>query len=113
MSTDETKAVVENHLKTFFENPDAIMDDYADDAAFITAQGVVKGKAAVEEFLNQLVGSLPPEMLQAFKVESLQADGDVAHMTWSAGSFCPLGSDTFVVREGKIVTQTFAAQLPS
>jgi hypothetical protein len=29
-------------------------------------------------------------------------------ITWSAGTDVPLGTDTFVVRDGKIVSQTFA-----
>jgi hypothetical protein len=35
-------------------------------------------------------------------------DGKIAYITWSAGADIPLGTDTFVVDNGKIVSQTFA-----
>lgn len=36
----------------------------------------------------------------------------VAYITWSVGNELPLGTDTFVVRDGKIVSQTFAMYAP-
>jgi len=35
-------------------------------------------------------------------------EGDVAFILWSAGAAIPFGSDTFVVRGGKIIAQTGA-----
>jgi hypothetical protein len=32
----------------------------------------------------------------------------IAYITWSVGDDIPLGTDTFVVEDGKIVSQTFA-----
>jgi hypothetical protein len=43
-----------------------------------------------------------------FTLRSLRVQGEVAHITWSAGPALPLGTDTFVVRQGRIVAQTFA-----
>ena len=37
-----------------------------------------------------------------------RVDGNIAYITWSIGSDVPLGTDTFVVDNGKIVSQTFA-----
>lgn len=40
------------------------------------------------------------------------AEGDVAYIVWSAetpAARVPVGTDTFVVRNGKIVVHTFAA----
>jgi len=34
--------------------------------------------------------------------------GDVAYITWSAGPALPMGTDTFVVRQSRIASQTFA-----
>ena len=33
---------------------------------------------------------------------------DAAYITWNIGREVPLGTDTFVVRNGKIALQTFA-----
>jgi hypothetical protein len=38
----------------------------------------------------------------------MQVDGNIAYITWQVGSDIPLGTDTFVVDDGKIVFQTFA-----
>ena len=43
----------------------------------------------------------------------LNVDGELAYITWSAGREIPLGTDTFVVRNGKIVAQTVAAYTAS
>ena len=43
-----------------------------------------------------------------FALRNLRVPREVAHITWSVGRELPLGTDTFVVREGKIVSQTFA-----
>ncbi|HSQ81372.1 MAG TPA: hypothetical protein VLU54_09600 [Casimicrobiaceae bacterium] len=50
--------------------------------------------------------------LKAF-VRQMGVEGEVAYITWSVGDYAPLGMDTFVVRNGKIVSQTFAMHPPA
>lgn len=38
--------------------------------------------------------------------------GNVAFITWDVGDDIPLGTDTFVVADGKLVSQTFALYAP-
>jgi hypothetical protein len=38
-------------------------------------------------------------------------DGEVAYLVWSAPPLADLTTDTFVVRDGKIVIQTFVAHM--
>jgi len=43
-----------------------------------------------------------------------EVDGDTAYIVWraeTADNIFELGSDTFIVRNGKIVTQTFAGKV--
>jgi len=54
------------------------------------------------------IGSLPAGVIDDFSLRSMRVDGNIAYITWSAGSGIPLGTDTFVVDNGKIVSQTFA-----
>ncbi len=35
------------------------------------------------------------------------------YIFWAAEPFAPLGTDTFVVRNGKIMAHTFAASMPA
>lgn len=106
----ETETLVRHHLQAFLEQQglDAILDDYADDACFLSEGRAYCGKPAVREFFEGFIVALPPQAMGRFKLRSLRVQGDVAYITWSAGSELPLGTDTFVVRDGRIVAQTFA-----
>jgi ketosteroid isomerase-like protein len=106
----DTETLVRHHLQAFVEQQglDAILNDYADDAFFLSEGRVYCGKSAIREFFEGFIAALPPEAIGRFTLLSLRAQGEVAHITWSAGPELPLGTDTFVVRKGRIVSQTFA-----
>jgi ketosteroid isomerase-like protein len=106
----DTETVVRRHLQAFAEQQglDAILGDYADDACFLSGDRAHCGKQAIRVFFNGFIDALPPEAISEFKLHSLLVKGDVAYITWSAGNKLPLGTDTFVVRHGRIVSQTFA-----
>ncbi len=107
----DTETVVRRHLQAFVEQKglDAILSDYADDACFITESSVYRGKQGIRQFFEGFMASLPPNAVDAFALHALRTESDVAYITWSAGHDLPLGTDTFVVRGGRIVSQTFAA----
>jgi hypothetical protein len=86
----------------------AILTDYDDDARFHTEARTYRGKTEIREFFEGFMASLPPGAADAFSLRTLRTDGDLAYITWSAGDEIPLGTDTFVVRDGRIVSQTFA-----
>lgn len=108
--TGDTETVVRHHLQAFVEQHglDAILNDYAEDACFLSEGRAYCGKSAIREFFADFIAALPPQAIGQFTLRSLRVQGDVAHITWSAGSDLPLGTDTFVVRKGRIVSQTFA-----
>lgn len=105
-----TENVVRNHLRAFLaqEGLDAILEDYADDATFLSESRTYRGKSEIREFFEDFIAALPPQAMRKFLLRSLRCDDNVAHITWSAGDELPLGTDTFLVRDGKIVSQTFA-----
>jgi hypothetical protein len=49
-------------------------------------------------------------MLDVISISRQEIEGDVAFIVWDAPGFVTLGTDTFVVRDGKIAVQTFAGQ---
>lgn len=112
MNTDPaaTESVVRHHLEAFLRQKGvaALMDDYAETARFYTGSEVYRGKQQIGAFFADFLGSLPAGAVDRFALRSLQVDGNVAHITWSVGSEIPLGTDTFVVDDGRIVAQTFA-----
>jgi ketosteroid isomerase-like protein len=106
----ETETVVRHHVQAFLEQLglDAILDDYAEHACFLSEGRAYCGKPAIREFFEGFIAALAPQTLKQFTLRSLRVQGDVAYITWSAGPELPLGTDTFVVRKGRIVSQTFA-----
>jgi ketosteroid isomerase-like protein len=112
MSTESsvTEAVVRNHLQAFLEQKGiaAILDDYDENARFYSEARIYQGKQEIHGFFTDFIGSLPAGGIDHFSLRSLRVDGDMAYITWSVGSDIPLGTDTFVVNQGKIVSQTFA-----
>lgn len=105
-----TEAIVRNHLEAFLKQKgfDAILADYHEDARFYSEAKIYRGKKEIEVFFSQFIDALPPGAIERFALRSLQVDGNVAYITWSVGADIPLGTDTFVVNDGKITSQTFA-----
>jgi ketosteroid isomerase-like protein len=105
-----TETVVRHHLRAFLEQKGlaAIVSDYDDDAHFYSEAKIYRGKQEIHGFFNDFLASLPAAAMDRFTLKSLHVDGHIAYITWCVGSDIPLGTDTFVVDHGKIVSQTFA-----
>jgi ketosteroid isomerase-like protein len=84
----------------------AVMKDFSDDAVLIAPQGVLEGRAAIEQFFTQVIATLPnPE----FKATSATFGSDVLLLLWTAKS--PAGTisdgvDTFIFADDGIKLQT-------
>ena len=107
MSTESsvTETVVRNHLHAFLEQKGiaAILSDYDEHARFFSEAKVYQGKREIHGFFVDFIGSLPAGAYDSFSLRSLRVDGNIVYITWSIGSDVPLGTDTFVVDNGKIV----------
>lgn len=110
VKSSATEAIVRNHLQAFLDQKGiaAIVSDYDDDARFISEGRTYHGRREISDFFEDFMASLPPQAIDRFSLRSLHVAGNVAYITWSAGDEIPLGTDTFVVCNGKIVSQTFA-----
>jgi ketosteroid isomerase-like protein len=92
---------------------DGIVADYADDAVFITPQGVHRGKDGVREAFTSLLAELPDAK---WDVPTQIFEDDVLFITWSAVSGeaqARDGVDTFVFRGDSIRVQTVRYTLES
>lgn len=105
-----TETVVRHHLRAFLEQQGiaAIVSDYDDTASFCSEARIYRGKREISAFFTDFIATLPVKAIERFTLRSLQVDRDIAYITWCVGSDIPLGTDTFVVNQGKIVAQTFA-----
>jgi ketosteroid isomerase-like protein len=106
----DTQSVVRNHLQAFLEQKgiDEILSDYDDEARFVTEGKTYRGKREIRSFFEAFIASLPPDAIDRFSLRTMRVEGEIAYITWSAGEQILLGTDTFVIREGKIVSQTVA-----
>ena len=105
-----TEGVVRKHLLAFLQGKgaDAIVNDYEEGARLYTEDQVFVGRPEIYRFFAQFLDALPPGATDRFKLRSLRVDGTIAFITWSVEGDIPLGTDTFVVEDGRIVSQTFA-----
>ena len=85
--------------------------DYAPDAFMINQNKVIRG---TEELRAHFENSVNNVLIPGTKSETLikQCVGNIAYVVWKAENdklIFPYASDTFVIENGKIVAQTFAA----
>jgi ketosteroid isomerase-like protein len=108
--TAVTETVVRNHLQAFLkqEGIAAIVNDYDENARFYGETKIYEGKQEIGGFFADFIDSLPAGGIDRFSLRSMHVDGNIGYITWNVGSEIPLGTDTFVVDNGKIVSQTFA-----
>ena len=107
-----TQATLEHHLNAFAQGIDAIMQDYSEKSVVITPDASYRGLNEIRAFFTAFVESLPEGLWDAFTLKRQEVVGEVAYILWEANPWFPLGTDTFVVQDGKIVYQTFAAYAP-
>jgi ketosteroid isomerase-like protein len=112
VSTQQTEAVLGHHLKVVVaKDVDAILSDFTDASVLYTQERQFRGLGELREFFIGFVGLLTPEVLAKFKIVRQDVDGEIAYIVWTVGDMIPLGSDTFVVRDGKIMVQTLAVHV--
>ena len=110
MSTADT---LKHHLQAFAEGTDSIMLDYTDASVLFTPDGPVNGLESIRAFFDGFLHNSPPELLRAMTVTRLDVSGDVAYMHWKAEPFIPFATDTFLIRDGKILAQSYALLAPT
>ena len=105
-----SQATVERHLQAFSVGVDEVMKDYTEDSVILTEDASFKGLVEIRGFFEGLVANTPAEAWDHFSVDHLSASGATAFLVWSAGPFVSHAVDTFVVGDGKIMSQTFSAR---
>jgi ketosteroid isomerase-like protein len=109
-----TEDVLRRHVKCFFEGDlEGIVSDYSADAVLFTPNGPLKGHDPIREFFRALIKEFG-QPGTAFSMQLQSIDGDFAYTLWSAettDNVYEMATDTHVVRVGKIVAHSFAAQI--
>jgi predicted SnoaL-like aldol condensation-catalyzing enzyme len=109
-----TQNVLTHHLDCFGKGDlDGIMSDYTAASRLFTPNGVLRGTGAIRELFVRLFSEFSKPGM-SFEMLRQDIDGDTAYIVWKAETSdnrYELGTDTFVVKDGKIVTQTFAGKI--
>ena len=99
--------VFEHHVQALGAGDlDGIVEDYTDDAVFITPAGVKRGKDGIREAFTKLLADVPNA---DWALPTQIYDGDVLFLEWTATSAetkVEDGIDTFFFRDGMIRLQT-------
>ena len=111
----DTQAVLDHQMAAFANgSADEIIEDFTDDSVLISADGVVRGRAAIHEAYSEFFSDLFKPGTYDFTLDAVHVEGEVAQIVWRAicaTADIPLGTDTFVIRHGKVVAQAFAAKI--
>ena len=108
----QTEAVFSHHVQALGEGLESVMSDYAENSVLYTPDGPKRGRGEIRAFFETFMADTLPKLLKSFKLLRTDIDGEILYVTWTAGEVAPLGTDTFIIREGKIQVQTFAAYIP-
>jgi ketosteroid isomerase-like protein len=109
-----TREVLDHHLKCFgARDLQGILADYAPGAVLFTPEGPRKGVSEITPLFEAMIVEFGKPGA-AFDMKHVSVDGDHAFIVWTAETAdhtYELATDTFVVRDGKIVAQSFAGKI--
>lgn len=109
-----TSEVLDRHLKSFAEGDvDGILADYSSDAVLFIPSGPLIGPEAIKPLFQTLVAEFAKPR-SSFKMQQRHIAGEHAYILWNAETAensYEFATDTFVVRNGKIVAQSLAAKI--
>lgn len=107
----QTQAVLDHHWDTFVNNDlDGVMEDYTDESILITPNGTFMG---LEQIRGNFVNAFKafPTQGADLTLNTNLAVKDVGYILWEAETpefILTYATDTFIIRNGKIIRQTFA-----
>jgi ketosteroid isomerase-like protein len=111
----DTRSVLDHHLAALASgDTELVLEDYTDDSVLIMADGTVRGLDALRATFDGLIAGLFAPGTYELTMDRVDVCDDVAFIAWHAAcadADIRLGTDTFVVRDGKIAVQTFAAAI--
>jgi ketosteroid isomerase-like protein len=114
-SRKQTEKTLLHHWQAFGAGDvEAIMADYAKDAVLVSADGPLKGHAQIRSMFEKVLANMFPPTSTSLNLAKRVVEGEIAYILWSGSSSfynAAFATDTFVMHDGKIVAQTFAAQL--
>jgi ketosteroid isomerase-like protein len=109
-----TTDVLDHHIKCFGEGDlEGILSDYAPGAVLFTPNGPLRGIDEIRSFFQAMLSEFgKPGTTFSMKLRSVV--NEFSYVVWTAetaDNVYEMGTDTQVVRDGKIVAQSFAGKI--
>ncbi|APD06969.1 hypothetical protein UJ101_01451 [Flavobacteriaceae bacterium UJ101] len=102
--------VFESHMKAVDTlNPSKVMEDYADDAIFVTPDHTYKGKTEIFNFYKEFLPNFAGFNFITIKQETFDT---IVYFVWNGKNEhlnIQLATDTYIIENGKIKQHTFVA----
>lgn len=109
-----TQKVLDHHIQTFQQNDlDGVMADYTEESVLITPDRTFKGLAEIRENFVGAFAALPANGTTMTLTKTV-VSRDIGYMVWKAVTptlAFKYATDTFVIVDGKIVSQTYAGDV--
>lgn len=109
-----TADVLDHHLQSFGAGDlEELLSDYADDVVVFVPDGPLVGPEAIRPMFEAMLAEFRKPGA-SFTMQTQSVHGDYAYTVWTAetaDNVYEVGTDTFVVRDGKIVAQSFAGKI--
>ncbi len=86
------------------------MLDYTDKSVFITQDATYTGINEIKEFFTNLMIHFPKQK-STFELDKIEVKNELGFIVWHAATpslVVSLGTDTFIIKDQKILQQTFA-----
>lgn len=108
------EAVVQHHTEALIqEDIEAILEDYTDESVIITQGAIFRGFDELREFFKGVLNTVPEGFWDAYTVTREEVIGEIYYDEWEAHPWFPCGTDTLLIRDGKILVQTGATCVPA
>jgi len=113
-SEQAVREIIMHHLGSFRDNDlEAVVSDYTSESVLITQDATYSGLEEIKAFFAGLMLHFPKQESR-FELDKLVVDDGLAYIAWHANTpslNVSLGTDTFILKEGKIHRQTFAGEM--
>lgn len=111
VNEEQTKQVLQHHWDTFQANDlEGTMADYTEESTLITPDRTYRGLAEIRENFVGAFAAFPKDS-STLKLNKTVVSQDVGYIIWEASApkfNLTYGTDTFIIKNGKIVRQTYA-----
>ena len=102
----QTEVAVQAHLHALGQGIEQILEGYGPDAILLTPTGAVQGQQAIRKYYEDFIHDTLPLLAASYSLQRFDVIGEAAYLTWKAEPSIPMGTDTFLVHQGKIVLHT-------